>query len=154
MSLSGFRTSKAPQNAGMKPIKLHDTDKPVSVQSLNRRYWLWRKANAEFPGVALHQYIQPEQIQVFWPRVDGEHRGSGFDHRGCARAWKWAPVCQRAWAHAFFQAPSDRTCQVFCLEVRGFKSSRRCLPSLMRLSVVTLGFAEWDAWCEEVKVPV
>lgn len=83
-------------HADMKTILLDGTEKPVrGVQSLTRLYWLWRKVNYGFPGIALYQHVQlvnkvgRERIQVSVLRVDEEHQGSGFDHRWCVSASKW-----------------------------------------------------------------
>lgn len=133
---------KGSTHADMKTILLDDTEKPVrGVQSLSRCYWLWRKVNYGFPGVALYQHVQPvnkvgrEQIQVsVWVLMKNTRAPALIS------ADVWAPqsglICQQVWAHAF-PAQTQRMCQVFCLKVRNFKSSRQCWSSLTGLWSMT-----------------
>lgn len=82
--------------------------------------------------IALYQHVQHREqsgaggdpgISL---RADEEHQVSGFDQRWCVSASSVSRcVCTP------FPARTKRMCQVFCLKVRNFKSSRQCLSSLV-----------------------
>jgi len=110
-------------------------------RSITRCSWLWGKVNYGFPRVALYQHVQlvnkvgrePVQVSV-WELMKNTRPLALIT--ADVRVPQSGLVCQRLWAHAF-PAQTEGMCQVFCLKVRNFKSSRQCLSSLMGLEIMT-----------------